>query len=116
MPNTLNSVTHFRFNSGHNFCSVFDCAPNHTAWVLSKLMQRPEQIEKSFNTDIASISELSVPSRSRKVSSAYCAILIVPFKIDIPLIFSFFIIFLAKGSIAKINIYGLSGSPCLQDL
>ena len=61
-------------------------------------------------------NESLVPLRMKVVSSAYWLILISELFTDIPLMFLFDLVALAKISADSINRYGERGQPCLTPL
>ena len=85
--------------------------PIHTAWVFSKLILRPEKLEKSDNTLSVLFNELLVPSKRNNVSSAYCDSLCSFSLIIMPFIILLFLIIIFKISTQRINKKGGTGSP-----
>ena len=86
-------------------------SPIHTTWVFPKLTLSPENLENSNNTLSISFSDLLVPSKKDRVSSAYWDNLCSFSFINMPLIFWLFLTIIPKISAQRINRKGDIGSP-----
>ena len=84
-----------------HFCTFSALSIQHG--VFSKLILRPEKLEKSDNTLSVSFNKLLVPSKRNNVSSAYYDSLCSLLLIIMPFIFLFFLIIIPKISTQRIN-------------
>ena len=108
--------TQAKLFSGSNLSLENLLLPSHTALVFSIFTFRPEHSPKSSKVSRHWESEVWVPSKRKKVSSAYCPSKNSSLLTVMPLIWPFCFIASARGSAQIIKRYGDRGSPCLTPL
>ena len=108
--------THARFFSGSNISFENLLLPSHAALVFSIFTFRPEHSPKSSKVPRQWESEVWVPSKRKKMSSAYWLSKNSSLLMVMPLIWLFCFIASARSSAQIIKRYGDRGSPCLTPL
>ena len=116
-PRTFTSFCgHLKFFSGKFFSLFPTIDPIHRALVFLLLSLRPDILPKVLIVCSVADNDSWVLLRMKVVSSAYWLILISELFTDIPLMFLFDLVPLAKISADNINRYGKRGQPCLTPL
>ena len=107
---------HLKFFSGKSFSLFPTIDPIHRASLFLLLSLRPDILPKVSIVCSVADNDSVVPLRMKVVSSAYWLILISELFKDIPLMFLFDLIALAKISADNINRYGERGHITAKNL